>query len=174
MIIETERLIIRSIRSEDEAAFTALASDGSLIDVGFSRDCSSWMNDWISEAKALADANNPTSDYLAYVITLKGQDTAIGAIGCSYYSDLEKVGITYFIGAQYRKRGYAAEAAKAYIDYFFSHYNFTSLIATIRQDNVSSWNVVESVGFSLIEKRFYKDSNDTYAKLYRFYEIKKT
>ena len=32
----------------------------------------------------------------------------------SYYEDLQKIGITYFIGAQYRNNGYAAEAAKAY------------------------------------------------------------
>ena len=45
--------------------------------------------------------------------------------------------------------GYAVEAVKAYTEYFFSHYNAKRMIATVRDENIPSWKVVEKVGFIL-------------------------
>ncbi len=45
------------------------------------------------------------------------------------------------------------------------------MIATVRDENISSWKVIEKAGFMLSEKRMYKDLNDDEEKLYRFYEI---
>ncbi|WP_155994792.1 hypothetical protein [Butyrivibrio sp. WCE2006] len=42
MIVETDRLIIRDVAPPDGEAFIHMASDGSLNDVGFDKDCSSW------------------------------------------------------------------------------------------------------------------------------------
>ena len=86
-----------------------MAADGSLNDCGFDRDCSSWITEWIDETKGFAVRDNPGMDYLAYTITLKDVNIVVGSIGCSYYEDLQKTGITYFIGAQYRNNGYAVE-----------------------------------------------------------------
>ncbi len=131
------------------------------------------MTKWIDEAKGFAFRDNPYTDYLAYTITLKAEATVIGSVGCSYYEDLKKIGITYFIGAQYRNNGYAVEAAKAYTDYYFNHYNAKRMIATVREENISSWKVIEKVGFILDGRRMYKDLGDDDEKLYRFYEITK-
>lgn len=60
------------------------------------------MSSWINEAIQFAARNNPCRDYIAYVITLKNENKVIGSVGCSYYEDLQEVGITYFIGADYR------------------------------------------------------------------------
>ena len=170
MQIETQRLLIRDVKTEDEIPFVKMAADGSLNDCGFDSDCGSWITKWIAEAKDFAGRDNPAMDYLAYTITLKDEAVAVGAIGCSYYEDLQKTGITYFIGAQYRDNGYAVEAVKAYTDYFFNHYNAKRMIATVRDENIPSWRVIEKVGFILSEKRMYKDLNDHEEKLYRFYE----
>ena len=43
MRLETERLLIRGIQPEDEKEFIEMASDGSLHDVGFGKNCSNWM-----------------------------------------------------------------------------------------------------------------------------------
>ena len=170
MEIETQRLLIRDVKTEDAMPFVKMAADGSLNDCGFDRDCGNWITEWIDEARDFAFRDNPNTDYLAYTITLKAEDAVIGSVGCSYYEDLQKTGITYFIGAQYRNNGYAVEAVKAYIDYFFNHYNAKRMIATVRDENIPSWKVIEKVGFILSEKRMYKDLNDYEKKLYRFYE----
>ena len=171
MLIETNRLIIRDVKSEDEKAFVEMASDGSLNDIGFDDGCGEWMAAWITEAQQFAVRNNPCKDYLAYVITLKDENKTIGAVGCSYYEDLQEVGITYFIGAKYRNAGYADEAARAYMKHFFSCYDIPKMIATVRAENVPSCKVVEKAGFSLTEKRMYKDLNDSKEEMYHFYEI---
>lgn len=173
MFLETDRLIIRDLMLEDEAPFVEMASDGSLSDIGFDRDCSGWMKSWIKESKELANEDNPAADYLAYTIVLKETGTVIGSIGCSYYDDFQETGITYFIGAKYRDNGYAAEAAKIYIEYFFNHYNIPELIATVREENVSSWRVVEKTGFEFVEKKRYRDINDENEEMYRFYKMKR-
>lgn len=173
MLIETERLKIRDVALSDEKSFIEMAQDGSLNDVGFDRNCSSWMKDWIIEAQNLAQKDNPRTDYLAYVIEERRTGSCIGAVGCSFYVDLQKVGITYFVGAKFRGKGYAAEAAKAYVRYYFDHYDENEIIATIREENIASWKVIEKSGFVLTDKRMYKDINDTDEQQYRFYSVER-
>lgn len=71
MRIETQRLLIRDIETDDAMPFAIMAVDGSLNDCGFDKDCSSWIIKWITEAKNFALRDNPNIDYLAYTITLK-------------------------------------------------------------------------------------------------------
>lgn len=173
MLIETQRLTIRDIQKEDGIRFSKMAEDGSLHDCGLDRDCSKWIADWIVEAQEFAIRNNPNLDYLAYAISLKNKNVVVGSVGCSYYDDLQEVGITYFIDAQYRNNGFAVEAVKAYTSFFFQHYNVQKMIATIRDENIPSWKVIEKSNFKLTEKKMYKDINDTQEVLYRFYEMER-
>lgn len=173
MFIETERLIIRSIEPTDEQAYIDMASDGSLQDIfGDCSDCRKWMGTWIQEARALDRQNNPAGEYLAYTVTDKQRGTPLGSVGCSYYKDLKQVGIVYFIGSAFRGQGYAAEAAKAYAQYFLTHYDIHRLIATVRESNAASWKTVEKAGFVLLDTKMYRDINDEQEKLYRFYELR--
>ena len=71
MLIETQRLVIRDLKTEDVVPFAEMAADGSLNDIGFDEDCGSWMAEWVSEAKELTLRDNPLMDYLAYTVTLK-------------------------------------------------------------------------------------------------------
>lgn len=169
--IETQRLLIRDVETDDEIPFVKMAADGSLNDCGVDKNCSSWMSEWIDEAKAFAVRNDPNMDYLAYSITLKDEKIVVGSVGCSYYEDLQETGITYFIGAQYRNNGYAVEAVKAYAEYFLHHYNISKMIATVRADNISSRKVLEKAGFAFVKKQMYKDMNDDKEELYFFYQL---
>lgn len=169
MLIQTQRLTIRDLKTEDEIPFVAMAADGSLNDIGFDKACGNWMKDWIVEAKELSAKDHPAIDYLAYTITLKN-GIVIGSVGCSYYQDLQEIGVTYFIGARYRKNGYAAEAVKAYVRYFMDHYHAQKMIATIREENIPSRKVIEKAGFRWTEKRLYRDVNDEKEEMYYFYE----
>lgn len=173
MFIETERLIIRSIEPTDEQAYIDMASDGSLQDIfGDCSDCREWMGTWIQEARALDRQNNPAGEYLAYAVTDKQRGILLGSVGCSYYEDLKQVGITFFIGSAFRGQGYAAEAAMAYAQYFFTHYDIHKLIATVRKSNTASWKTVERAGFVLSDTKMYRDINDEQEELYMFYELR--
>lgn len=173
MRIETERIIIRSIERGDEMVFAEMAKDGSLHDIGFDEKCSEWIAGWIDEAIRLSEKDDPRADYIADVICLKEDGRVIGSVGTSYYEDLDKVGIVYFVGTEFRQKGYVSEAIKAYLDYYFDHYEENEIHANIRDVNVPSWKTAEKAGFVLEEKRMYKDIDDSEEQLYRFYSIKR-
>ena len=173
MKIETERLIIRSIERGDEMVFAEMAKDGSLHDIGFDEKCSEWIADWIDEAISLSEKDNPRAYYIADVICLKEDGRVIGSIGTSYYEDLDKIGIVYFVGTEFRQKGYVSEAVKTYLDYYFEHYAENEILSTIREANVQSWKTAEKAGFVLEDTRMYKDINDSEEQLYRFYSIKR-
>ncbi|MBO5228244.1 MAG: GNAT family N-acetyltransferase [Lachnospiraceae bacterium] len=176
MYLETGRLIIRSIEPADEKAYVEIASDGSLdedIFCGYQGEYSKQMHEWVTEAIVLDRANNPKKDYMSYTIVEKERGVVIGSVGCSYYDDTDQVGIVYFIGADYRGKGYAAEAALAYSKYFLEHYDIPKMVATIRTANAASCKTAEKAGFVLVETKMYKDYGDIEEKLYNFYEMVK-
>ena len=173
MRIETERLIIRAIQKGDEKIFAEMAKDGSFSELGFDENCSEWIGEWVDEAVSLAEQDNPRIDYICSTICLKDKDTVIGNVGNTFYEDTGKIGICYGIGAAYRQQGYASEALKAYLDFFFEHYKEEEIIATILAANEPSCKTAEKSGFKLIETKMYKDIYDKEERLYRFYEVKK-
>ncbi len=173
MKIETKRLIIRSIEKGDEKVFSQMAKDGSLTEVGFDKDCGEWIGDWINEALELTANDDPRADYIPCTIVDRRSDQIIGNVGCTYYEDTDEIGICYFVGAGYRNNGYASEAVRAYTGYFFDHYNENKIIATIKDENTSSYKTAERSGFTLVEKKMYKDIYDEEEELYRFYVLER-
>ncbi len=173
MRIETERLIIRSIKRGDEKVLSEMAKDGSLSELGFDENCSEWIDDWINEAIELSEKDDPRMDYICSIVCLKDYGRVIGSVGNTYYEDTEKVGICYGIGAEYRRQGYASEAVKTYLDYFFEHYDEDEILATILDENEASYKTAEKAGFTLNDRRMYKDIYDSEERLYRFYSAKR-
>lgn len=178
MFIETDRLIIRDLETTDGTAFSDMASDGSLHEIWDDtiwNDTAhpNWMEEWMAEARQLAADDNPTADYLAYTVELKETHEIIGSVGCTYYEDLEKIGIVYFVGAAYRNHGYVTEAVKAYAPYFLQRYQQDEIIATIRENNAPSWKAAEKAGFVLTAQRLYQDIGDKSEQIYRFYSCRK-
>ena len=173
MYIKTDRMIIRDLETADGILFSKMAADGSLTEIWIDREGEHWMEEWMTEALELAAKDDPTADYMAYTMEHRETREVIGSVGCTYYEDLEKVGIVYFVGAQYRNQGYAAEAIKAYAQYFLQQYKWDELIAAIREDNAPSWKAIEKAGFVLTGKKLYQDIGDKTEKLYRFYSYRK-
>ena len=172
MWLDTNRLIIRSIQRGDEIIFSGMSQDGSLSQVGFDANCSEWINDWIEEALKLTNNDNPRENYIPCTVILKETEEVIGSVGSTYYEDVDKVGICYFIGTPFREKGYMTEAINAYVQFFFKQYSESEIIATILDANTPSWKVAEKSGFNLIEKKMYKDIDDEKEELYRFYVIR--
>jgi len=104
---------------------------------------------------------------------LKSTGEIIGNVGCTYFEDTDKIGVCYFAGADFRKKGYISEAVKAYVRYFFEHYNEDEIIAVIKEKNIQSWRTAERTGFKLLERKMYKDIDDEKEELYRFYMMKR-
>jgi len=174
MRIETERLIIRSLKLSDEQAFIEMASDGSLTEIyGDCSECHKWMGKWIRESIQLEAQNDPNHAYLAFVVEDKSSGQAIGSVGTSYYEDMQRIGITYFIGANFRGHGYMTEAVRAFVKYFFQHYDVDSLFATASVWNKASCKTLEKAGFVVFDTKLYQDLLDDKAELSNFYELRR-
>lgn len=174
MFLETKRLIIRSLHTSDENAFIEMASDGSLAEIyGDCSECHKWMGEFINDAIKLEAEDNPYNEYLAFAIENKTNHTVIGSVGSSYYEDFKEVGVTYFIGANYRGNGYAAEALRCFADYMFTRYNLQKLIATAIVKNIASCKTLEKTGFSVVETKMYQDLYDEKEVLSNIYELVK-
>ncbi|MBR5419656.1 MAG: GNAT family N-acetyltransferase [Lachnospiraceae bacterium] len=171
MHIESERLIIRSVQRGDEKVFAEMAKDGSLSEIGFDENCSEWIGDWIKEAVELDEKDDPRVDYIALSVCIKEDGRVIGSVGSTYYEDAARIGICYFIGTEYRNKGYASEAVEAYLRYFFEHYNEDEIAAVILAGNALSCKTAEKAGFVLNSIRMYKDIYDDKEELYCFYSI---
>lgn len=174
MRLETARLVIRSLTLADEHAFIEMASDGSLHEIfGDCSRCHEWMGDWLREAMQLEAEGDPYRAYLAFAIERRADGRTIGSVGTSYYEDMDKVGITYFLGAQYRGQGYMAEAVRAFVRHVFAEYGVDALFATAAQRNVASCRTLERAGFELTDTRPYRDMFDEVAELSNFYELRR-
>lgn len=171
MFLETKRLIIRSLRASDEKAFIEMASDGSLTEIfGDCSECHKWMGEFISEAINLEMEDNPYNQYMAFAIEDKISHMVIGSVGSSYYEDLAEVGVTYFIGANYRGNGYAAETLQCLVEYLFARYDLKKLVATARVENIASCRTLERTGFSVAETKLYQDIYDECEEMSNIYE----
>lgn len=174
MFLETERLIVRSLQISDEKVFIEMASDGSLTEIyGDCSECQKWMGKFINDAIELEKKDNPFHEYLAFAIEDKMRHQVIGSVGSSYYEDFGEVGVTYFIGANYRGEGYAAEALQCFTDYMFARYDLKKLIATAKTQNAASCRTLEKAGFTLVETRMYQDLYDKNGELSNIYELAK-
>ena len=172
MFLETKRLIIRSLHTSDEKAFIEMASDGSLTEIfGDCSECHKWMGEFISEAINLETEDNPYNQYMAFAIEDKTSHMVIGSVGSSYYEDLTEVGVTYFIGANYRGNGYAAEALQGLVEYLFARYDLKKLVATARVENIASCRTLERTGFSVVETKMYQDLYDESEEMSNIYEL---
>ncbi len=172
MLLETNRLIIRSILPTDEKAFIDMASDGSLWEIyGDCSECHKWMKEFISEAIRLEEEDDPYHEYMAFVIEDKASRFVMGSVGSSYYEDFKEVGVTYFIGADHRKKGYAAEALQCFTEYLTARYDLRKLVATASVKNIASCKTLEKAGFSLIETKMYRDMYDESENMSNIYEL---
>lgn len=172
MVLVTKRLIIRSLCPTDEKVFIEMASDGSLWEIfGDCSECHKWMGEFISDAIRLEAENDPCHEYLAFAIEDKSSHMVVGSVGSSYYEDFEEVGVTYFIGADYRGNGYAAEALQCLVDYLFARYHLKKLVATANVDNIASCKTLEKAGFFLMETKMYQDLYDECENMSNIYEL---
>jgi len=79
-----------------------------------------------------------------WVITLPGEDRAIGGISCYLEEDSAEIG--FLLNRRYWGRGYTTEAAAAIVAWLFSETSISRVWATCDAENLASGRVLEKVG----------------------------
>jgi RimJ/RimL family protein N-acetyltransferase len=146
MMIETERLRLRRLASDDAAFILRLLNEPSFIE-----------NIGDKGARTLDDAvsyilNGPVASYERfgfglYLVELKESGVAIGMCGLLKRDTLDDVDIGYAYLPEFWSKGYALEAASAVMDYARDRLGLKRVVAITSLDNQSSIRLLEKIGF---------------------------
>ena len=137
----TERLILRLPRLSDVATIAKLANDRELAE-NTARVPHPYRREhaeaWVADA-AISAAG------ATFGLYTKDDDRFVGACGLECRDRAIELG--YWIGKSDRNAGLATEAARAAIDFGFTHLRREELIASARVNNPASRRVLEKCGF---------------------------
>jgi RimJ/RimL family protein N-acetyltransferase len=139
-VLETERLTLRAPTLADARAIARLADDRRIA-VNTRRLPHPYVtDDAIDFVRQLANGGRETA------FLIEHQHAPIGMTGIVWRKpDVPELG--YWLGVEHWGRGFATEAARAAIDFFFDRFDADRLLAYARVSNPASRNVLEKCSF---------------------------
>jgi ribosomal-protein-alanine N-acetyltransferase len=144
-MLETERLILRKMTSEDLDQLLLIFSDPKVMQsfggILFDR---AMMGKWVSRNLNHQDRYG----YGIFSVILKENEELVGDCGLEHMEvdGSHEVELGYDFRSDYWNRGLATEAAAAVRDYAFEQLGLKRLISLIRPDNLASQRVAEKIG----------------------------
>lgn len=144
--IETERLKIRPLTTEDADFILELLNDPSFIKNIGDRNVRS-----IADAQAYI-LNGPVTSYTKNgfglcLVTLKETGESMGMCGLINREQLEDIDLGYAFLPRYWSKGYALEAAKAMLEFGWDTAELKRIVAITDPSNTPSNRVLEKLGF---------------------------
>ena len=134
----TERLIIRQFCERDIKAYFRLVSHPKVH--CFAGEA---LKD-IEEAKAEVQRKMNKNDGSELSVCLKETDEFIGTLFGCWENDTFSVCWNFL--PDYGRKGYAYEAARAYLDFLFNHKNARRVYAYVEDYNITSQNLCKKLG----------------------------
>lgn len=139
VVLETPRLVLRPRRVEDADAMFPSFADPDL------------MTYWSGPPHASiedtrADFRRHASDWRAWALTLRGDDTAIGIVAAGEKRQGNVTELGYFLARAHWGKGLAREAVSAVIDRIFVE-GQRKVFADTDPDNAPSRRLLERFGF---------------------------
>jgi ribosomal-protein-alanine N-acetyltransferase len=144
--LDTSRLKLRPIRSEDVAAFEAFYADPEVmairkfgvLDVEAARDkVRSMVEHWAAHRFGM------------WVVEERASGEFAGECGLRWLEDGSNVELSYGLYTRFRGRGLATEAARAAVEFGFDVLDLERIVALSRGDNTVSHRVLEKLGMRL-------------------------
>lgn len=147
--IETQRLILRTMRPSDFDALYLIFTDPKVM-AAFDHDpfTPEQMQRWLQRN---LDHQNQFG-YGLFSVILKATGELIGDCGLEQMEELNAAELGYDFRSDAWNQGYATEAAIAVRDYAFQELKLPRLISLIRVGNLASKRVAEKVGMTLAEE----------------------
>ncbi len=104
-------------------------------------DARQWIN------RTHRQARNGTGCHFGIACKVDGE--IIGAIGLGNVNRQDRnAEVGYWLGKDFRRRGYATEAMQLVLRFAFSELNLARVYAVVHQDNVESFGLLEKCGFT--------------------------
>ena len=166
LVIETPRLKIRWLEVGDAAFIYTLVNDPTWIRYIGDKNVSN-----LEDAKTYIEAG-PLEMYrnLGFGlnhVSLKEDGTSIGICGMLKRETIDEVEIGFALLPEFRKQGYALEAATAILEHGCSVLQKSRIAAILTPDNQASRKLLCKLGFE-VENSFQKEPNLDKLDLYVF------
>ena len=139
-VLETERLTLRRPTLADVKAIAHLANDRRIA------ENTRRLPHPYSSDHAVAFVRATAADPRESAFLIEHNHTPIGMVGISWLEP-EAPELGYWLGVEHWGRGFATEAARGAIDFFFEEFEDDHLYAGARVTNPASRNVLEKCGF---------------------------
>lgn len=166
-IIETKRLLIREINSDDIDCFLDIYTDSEnlrfipISDLNWSR----------KKLKEKYDKTNQDykNGFGIYAAQIKNNSKIIGEVGLfNSFQDLNHLELGYILDKNFWRKGYGTEICNSLIHYDFNTLNLSKITARMFKQNVASIGLSEKCGMKLIQQKITDDG-----KYFCEYEITK-
>ena len=143
--IETERLILTELKSEDIKDIVKYASNKNISDYTlnlphpyYEKDAIYWIN--------LAHQGLKSETNYIFAIRLKDGNRFVGGIGLTIEKRFNRAEIGYWIAEPFWRKGMATEATKAIIEFGFDKLGLNKLTSSHLAKNPASGKVMEKSG----------------------------
>ena len=160
-ILETERLTLREITTDDAEFLLKLLNEPSFIENIGDRNVRT-----IEDACRYA-SNGPIASYQQhgfglYLVELKDARTAVGICGLVKRESLPDADIGYAFLPEFWRKGYALEATSAIKRHAFEVLGHKKLLAIVNPENASSIRLLEKLGLRFASMvRVTEDAQET-------------
>lgn len=160
--LETERLIIHELTMDDLESINDVLNKSSRSETPIS-ERQRWLQWTVLGYEMFSMLEQP--HYGEWAIVLKETVEIIGAVGIVPYLDTfnkvtafkrtlnapatAEVGLYWAIHPSHQRKGFAPEAARAVMEYLFTHENLGRIIATTGHKNIPSQKVMEKLGMTV-------------------------
>lgn len=162
MILETERLFLREMTADDQAALSAVLADRENMRYYPCAFDEARVKNWIvrNRERYLRDG------FGLWAVCLKETGELIGDCGLTMQriNGTIRPEIGYHIRRDCQRKGYAKEAASAVRDWAFSHTSFRFLYSYMKKSNTPSSATARSLGMRLVEE--YRDEEGEQTVVY--------
>lgn len=160
--IETERLKLCSISTAflRELAKPNMESARNLVEYTIPKNCSISGHSQISRRLEMIETNPLQRPWMYRAIVRKGDNTMVGFISFHHMApdpdiaEYTKMGteLGYTIEKEFRRMGYAKEAAIGMMEWAHQNHNVSDFILTICPSNEPSLRLAESMNFRIVGK----------------------
>ncbi|MBS1796308.1 MAG: GNAT family N-acetyltransferase [Acidobacteria bacterium] len=154
LILETARLILRPFDENDVDQVFAMRSDADVMryirPVQTTRaEAESWIG--------LVSSRWATDKIGFCAVVEKASGRFVGWCGLWRLKETGETEVGYALRREFRGRGYALEAAGAFLKYGFETLGLDEIVAVARPENRASWRVMERLGMTYdYTGRFYE------------------
>lgn len=154
-VLETDRMILRQVKTTDVDAIFQLRNDTQTVEYT-ARPPYESKKEAVDQINKMLDAYL-SGDGLSWSITLKGSDEMIGGIGFwRMIREHYRAEIGYSLLPQYWNQGLMTEAIKKVVPFGLDEVGLHSIEANLNPHNMASIRILEKAGF--VKEGYFKEN----------------